>query len=228
LLGALVAARIDFVVIGGVAVGAHGVVRGTKDLDVCPALAAANIQRLAALLHDLEARQLGVAADDSAEQEMPLDPTRPDDLAAGGNFRLETPFGLLDLMQWIPGIEADQAYVHLAASAVPASAFGLQVMVCSLADLREMKRAAGRPRISRISPTWPRRIPRPAPETGRVRELFQRPLARSKPPLIFDRIYGASCVQPPSPARRSPGRSIAGPRPGRRRRSSSSARRGRR
>jgi hypothetical protein len=33
----------------------------------------------------------------------------------------------------------------LAANAVSASAFGLEVKVCSLADLREMKRAAARP-----------------------------------------------------------------------------------
>jgi hypothetical protein len=88
---------------------------------------------------------LGVAVEDFGEQEMPFDPTRPDDLAAGGNFRLETSFGVLDLMQWIPGIDADQAYERLAASAESADAFGVEIKVCSLADLRQMKRAAGRP-----------------------------------------------------------------------------------
>lgn len=45
----------------------------------------------------------------------------------------------------IPGIDADRAYDELSADAEPASAFGIEVLVCSLADLRRMKRAAGRP-----------------------------------------------------------------------------------
>jgi hypothetical protein len=91
-------------------------------------------------------QQFGVGADDFDPNEMPYDPTRADDLAAGGNFRLETPFGLLDLMQWIPGIAADQAYAELATDAVTTRAFGLEVQVCSLEHLRHMKRVAGRPR----------------------------------------------------------------------------------
>ncbi|MGH2915079.1 MAG: hypothetical protein ACRDMX_08825 [Solirubrobacteraceae bacterium] len=48
-------------------------------------------------------------------------------------------------MQWIPGIDADNAYSKLAADARPAAAFGIEIQVCSLAALRVMKRAAGRP-----------------------------------------------------------------------------------
>jgi hypothetical protein len=140
-----VGAGIEFVVIGGVAVGAHGVVRGTKDLDICPSPDPANLALLATLLRDLGAHQVGVGEDDFAEDEMPLDPKRAEDLAAGGNFRLETPLGTLDLMQWIPGLDADAAYAELVANAARASAFGVQIMVCSLEDLRRMKRAAGRP-----------------------------------------------------------------------------------
>ena len=76
---------------------------------------------------------------------MPLDPTRAEDLAQGGNFRLETPLGVLDLMQWVPGIAADHAYATLAADAESAQAFGIDIRVCSLNALRVMKRAAGRP-----------------------------------------------------------------------------------
>ena len=139
-------AGIDFVVIGGVAVGAHGVLRATKDLDVCPAPDGANLARLATLLRELGVSQVGVEDGGFTAREMPFDPTRPDELAQGGNFRLETPFGTLDLMQWIPGISQDSAYAVLAGNAVTAHAFGLAVQVCSLADLRLMKRAAGRPR----------------------------------------------------------------------------------
>jgi hypothetical protein len=48
-------------------------------------------------------------------------------------------------MQSIPGIEADNTYKTLAADARVANAFGIEIQVCSLANLREMKRTAGRP-----------------------------------------------------------------------------------
>jgi hypothetical protein len=92
--------------IGGLAVNAHGVIRSTKDVDICPSPDAANLARLADLLQRL---------------------------------------GVLDVMQSIPGIDADQAYAILAADAQPASAFGIELRVCSLPALRLMKHAAGRP-----------------------------------------------------------------------------------
>ncbi|MCP9491059.1 MAG: hypothetical protein MSC31_14475 [Solirubrobacteraceae bacterium MAG38_C4-C5] len=134
--------RVDYVVIGGFAVIAHGVVRATKDLDICPSPAAENLRRLAALLRRLDARQAGVG--DFAEDEMPYDPTRPEDLALGGNFRLSTAAGDIDIMQWVSGIEADHAYATLAKRAIEVELDGIAIMVCSLGDLLTMKRAAGR------------------------------------------------------------------------------------
>jgi hypothetical protein len=93
----------------------------------------------------LGVRQLGVGDDGFSADELPFNPTRAEDLAEGGNFRLETPLGVLDVMQWIPGIEADSAYATLEADARPAQAFGIEIQVCSLAALRLMKRAAARP-----------------------------------------------------------------------------------
>ena len=77
---------------------------------------------------------------------MPFDPTNAAELAQGVNFRLETSLGVLDVMQWVPGIEADHAYETLARDALEADAFGVKLRVCSLPALRQMKRAAGRPR----------------------------------------------------------------------------------
>ena len=139
-------ARVEYVLIGGLAVNAHGVIRSTKDIDICPDPDPANLARLAKLLGDLGVRQLGVEDEGFSEHEMPFDPTRATDLAQGGNFRLETPLGVLDLMQWVPGFEADSAYEALARDAAVATAFGVRVRVCSLAALLQMKRAAGRPR----------------------------------------------------------------------------------
>lgn len=130
--------------IGGLAVNAYGVIRATQDVDICPDPDRVNLERLAGLLRDLEARQLGVEDEGFAEREMPFDPTKPEDLAQGGNLRLETELGVLDVMQWLPGI--DNAYATLSEDSRQATAFGITVRVCSLAKLRQMKQAAGRPR----------------------------------------------------------------------------------
>ena len=145
LLRELHSAGIRYILIGGLAVNAHGVIRSTKDVDICPSPDAANLARLAGLLQRLGVRQLGVGDGGFAAEEFPFDPTRARDLAEGGNFRLETSLGVLDIMQWVPGIDADQAYAILATDAQPASAFGIELCVCSLRTLRLMKHAAGRP-----------------------------------------------------------------------------------
>lgn len=145
LLRRLNEAEVEHVLIGGLAVSAHGVIRSTKDVDIVPSPDPDNLRRLAAVLAQLQTRQIGTGHPDLEYREMPFDPTRPCDLAQGGNFRLETSLGILDLMQWVPGIEADQAYATLSAEAESANAFGIVVRVCSLSHLRQMKRAAGRP-----------------------------------------------------------------------------------
>ena len=58
LLVALTDANVEFVVIGGVAVGVHGFVRATKDLDIVPDPALENLTRLAKLLAERTVRRL--------------------------------------------------------------------------------------------------------------------------------------------------------------------------
>lgn len=134
-------AGVRYVVIGGFAVIAHGAQRYTKDLDICPDPDQENLTRLARLLTDLGARQAG----DFAETEMPYDPTEPSALAEGGNFRLTTDLGDVDIMQWVPGIPEEHAYPVLAPAATVGDFDGIPVTVCSIEHLRLMKRAAGRP-----------------------------------------------------------------------------------
>ncbi len=143
LLRRLHEAGVEHVVIGGLAVIAHGVQRFTNDLAICPAPDLANLARLARLLQHVHARQLGLG--DFDESEFPFDPRGPKELAEGGNFRLVTTEGILDVMQWIPGISDEQAYDVLVADAVEGAAFGVPLKVSSLEHLRAMKRAAGRP-----------------------------------------------------------------------------------
>ena len=142
LLLALSEAQVQFVVIGGVAVGVHGFVRATKDLDIVPDPAPENLARLARLLGEIEAMQVG--AGEFSPEEFPYDPTDPMQLAEGANFRLDTNHGALDIMQWVPGIEADPAYPELAPQALEVAFRGTNVKVCGIEHLRTMKRTAAR------------------------------------------------------------------------------------
>ncbi len=143
LIAVLDDAGVDYVLIGGLAVGAHGFPRATKDLDIVPAPDAANLERLAALLRRIGAQHHGLGDFDPSE--FPFDPLDPAQLAAGGNFVLDTQLGRVDIMQWVPGIPGDLAYEHLVRDAVETALGDHRVRVCSRDDLITMKRAAGRP-----------------------------------------------------------------------------------
>jgi len=130
-------AGIEFVIIGGFAVIAHGYVRATRDLDIVPAPTPENYERLATVLRELDTEQIGVDA-----HLLPSQPTDPLGLAEGGSFQPMTSLGRLDVMQ-----ESDDvpAYARLAQSASAARFRGRAIRVCSLAELVRMKRRAGRP-----------------------------------------------------------------------------------
>lgn len=143
LLLALTSARVEFIVIGGMAVGIHGFVRATKDLDIVPDPSAENLRRLARVLVEIEAQHVGIG--DFSPDEFPYDPTDPAQLAEGANFRLDTSHGPLDVMQWVAGVDTDLAYTALAPQALSVRFRDTQIRVCALDHLRAMKRAAGRP-----------------------------------------------------------------------------------
>ena len=86
LLRELKISGVDHVLIGGLAVNAHAVIRSTKDIDICRSPDADNLERLAAPLRRLGVRQLGVSDDGSAEHEPPFDRTRAEDLSEGGKL----------------------------------------------------------------------------------------------------------------------------------------------
>src|SRR4051794_2109522 len=143
LIAALAKAGIDYVLIGGLAVAAHGYPRATKDIDIVPAPDPSNLERLATLLRALDAQHYGLGDFDASE--FPFDPHDPAQLAEGGNFVLTTRLGRLDVMQWVPGIPGDLACPDRSRRAVNTSVLGRPVRVCSREDLIAMKRAAGRP-----------------------------------------------------------------------------------
>jgi hypothetical protein len=139
LLEQLAAAAVDYIVIGGVAVGFHGYVRATKDLDVVPAPGRQNLERLAALLRALDAELDGAGDFEAGELPDPLD---PDTLAQGGNWVLQTRLGRFDLMQWQGEREL---WEMLSSAAIEVELDGISVKVAGYEDLVALKEQAGRP-----------------------------------------------------------------------------------
>lgn len=134
LLTALSEAEVDFVVIGGVAGGAHGSSYPTYDLDVAYARDRPNLERLAQALRGLGARLRGAPA----EVPFILDAKT---LEAGSHFTFETSFGSLDILSDPDGAPP---YPELKARAVRATVRGREVTVASLDHLIAMKEASGR------------------------------------------------------------------------------------
>ncbi|HEX4110641.1 MAG TPA: hypothetical protein VHX88_21105 [Solirubrobacteraceae bacterium] len=66
LAAALHRGAVDYVIIGGLAVAAHGYVRATEDLDIVPAPDRGNLERLARVLRELGAELLGTGDFDPA------------------------------------------------------------------------------------------------------------------------------------------------------------------
>jgi len=125
--------EVDFVVIGGIAVAAHGYVRATKDVDIVPEPGRDNLARLLAALTALDARQeLG----DFRPEEMPVR-LDLDGLAQGGNWFLSTRLGRLDVMQ---AVEGARPYADMRARAIVKGG----VAYVGLDDLIALKAAAGR------------------------------------------------------------------------------------
>lgn len=139
ILGELAREGVEFLIIGGVAVGFHGYVRATKDVDVVPAPHPRNLERLARVLRELDAEIEG--AEEFASEGLP-DPLDPAALGLGGNWVLRTRLGRLDIMQWIG---EESLWEKLSAGAIEAEIGDLAVKVVSYEDLVVLKEEAGRP-----------------------------------------------------------------------------------
>lgn len=139
ILAALVEGHVEFLVIGGVAVGYHGHIRATKDVDVVPAPDPDNLERLVRVLERLGAEVEG--AEEFEHDELP-DPLQPGSLALGGNWVLLTRLGRLDVMQWIGD---SGLWERLSPGAIEDEIGGLPIKIVGYEDLLSLKKLAGRP-----------------------------------------------------------------------------------
>jgi hypothetical protein len=137
LLGRLVQAKVRFVVIGGLALGSWGVVRGTKDCDIVPDPAPENLDALARVAVELGGHvQLGDSLLGSERSVAAL-------LRTGERALIATRLGDLDVVQ---GLEGVPPYQELRGKAIDVEMVDVTIAICALEHLRKMKRAAGRPR----------------------------------------------------------------------------------
>lgn len=135
ILRRLVAAGARFVVIGGLALGARGVVRATKDIDIVVAPDPENLKLVA---------EVAVAAGGHVQRGEALLGTPfsiAAELASGEQMAIDTDLGRLDIVQ---GLEGVPSFDELRSRATEAEVLGVDVAVCSVEDLRAMKQAAGR------------------------------------------------------------------------------------
>jgi hypothetical protein len=130
------AAGVDFVVIGGVAGGAHGSSFATFDIDLAYNREPENLKKVASVLRELDARLRG------APRDVPflLDAKT---LEAGANFTFTTSLGDVDLLADPAG---SPPYEKLRKAATEIDIRGYTVRVASLDHLIAMKESAGRPK----------------------------------------------------------------------------------
>jgi hypothetical protein len=134
LLAALSDHKVDFVVIGGVALVVQGSARTTADLDICYSRDPENLKRLADALAARKPTLRGAPPDL---------PFRWDarTLSMGLNFTLETDLGWIDLLGEVTGVGS---YAEVSAAANDMDLYGRRARVLGLDGLERAKKAAGR------------------------------------------------------------------------------------
>lgn len=127
LLAEFNAKQVEYLLVGGHALAAHGLVRATKDLDVWIRPHPDNAPRVLAALASFGA---------------PLHDLTPSDLASAGTiFQIGVPPIRIDVITSIDGVTFDEAWP----SRIESKFADQRVPVLSRADLIRNKRASGRP-----------------------------------------------------------------------------------
>jgi len=141
LLEALQNADVEFIVVGGAAAVLHGAPITTQDIDVVHRTEAANVEKLLAVLRDLNARVRDLAGRD----------IEPDAALLGGvgQVKLTTSLGPLDLLC---RLHDGRVYDDLIAHTVDMTDGTLDLHVLDLPTLIEIKSTTGRARDQLVVP----------------------------------------------------------------------------
>jgi|1186.fasta_scaffold106580_2 predicted nucleotidyltransferase len=135
ILRALAAHGVEFVVVGGAAVQAHGYIRLTQDLDVIVRPDLVNVTRLSEAFADLEAELRTKGTIRLGD---------PNQLRRAPHIPVMTRAGALDVVHVEHIAGAPRSYDALRDGALVVRVGGNDVAFAGLSDLVRMKRAAGR------------------------------------------------------------------------------------
>lgn len=133
-LESLTANKVEFVIVGGVAITAHGSAYLTEDLDFCYSRSRTNLKNIAAALSIFNPKPRGFP------ENLPyiFDATT---LQNGTNFTFRTAIGDIDLLGEVAGIGT---YKEAFEQSELKSLFGYEVNILSVEGLIKAKTAAGR------------------------------------------------------------------------------------
>jgi len=140
LLAALVAERVDFVLIGGLAATIRGTTRVTRDIDIAYATHASNLKRLCAVLNRYDPMPI-----DLGQVHGDVIALTPDLLKSKGVLQLSTSLGEVDLLNRVEGFKSYGAIQKLSEDYILPNAAGI-VSVLSIDGLLKAKRAMNRPK----------------------------------------------------------------------------------
>lgn len=141
-IATLVKNNVEFVIVGGIAITAHGSAYITKDLDFCYLRSKENLKNIVSALASFKPRPRGFP------ENLPyiFDETT---LQNATNFTFETELGDIDLLGEVAGIGN---FVEVEASSILMDLFDYKVKVLSIEGLILAKRAAGRPKDLLVLP----------------------------------------------------------------------------
>jgi hypothetical protein len=120
------AAGVEYLVVGGYALAAHGHPRYTGDLDIWVRASASNVDRLLEVLARFGFGELGLKAEDFL---------KPDSIV-----QLGYPPSRIDLLNAIDGVDFETSYAHR----VVMNVSGVDLPIIGVEEFRTNKRAAGR------------------------------------------------------------------------------------
>jgi len=122
--------RVEHIIVGGLAVSAHGYIHAVEHVDVVAESSPENVERLASSLSAANAIDADIR---KLDQALPL-----------GANPLDTDLGVLNVVRGLPGIEAKDLYAELDRNAVSGCVEGIPVRVCGLDQLLALNGASGR------------------------------------------------------------------------------------
>jgi predicted nucleotidyltransferase len=120
--------QVEYMLVGGYAVGYHGYPRATGDIDLWVARNPSNAEKLVRVLHQFGFSRSSLSADALLEENKV--------------FRIGMPLLRIELLTDVTGLDFATCYPKRIAATID----GVELKVLSLSDLKQNKTACGRPK----------------------------------------------------------------------------------